>query len=1210
MLLQDSFARPIGRPIETVIKADDTDHVKQEVDEYVITQELSKKLELFFSAYKDTSPGVVANGVWISGFFGSGKSHLLKILSYVLENKTYDGQPIGQVFADKAGNNALLRADILSAVRIPSCSILFNIDQKADVVSKQQPDAILSVFYKVFDDFAGYYGAQGHVADFERALDRQGQYTVFQEAILDLTGRPWKNIRMDYGLEEDTIAEALARVRGNQRDDNMGVLDVYYRDHKLSVEDFCQRVQDFIANQPKGYRLNFFVDEIGQYIADNTKLMLNLQTIAETLATRTKGQSWVLVTAQEDINRIIGDMNVRQENDFSRIQARFATKLNLTSANVDEVIQKRLLDKKEPALTQLQHRYETDRHNIQTVFQFTESFAYKGYKDETDFVGKYPFLPYQFDLFQASIRGLSTHNAFQGKHASVGERSMLGVFQAVVLQMVHEPIGPFVTFDRLFDGISSTIRGETQASITLATRQLDNDLAKRVLRALFMVKYVKEFKASVRNIAILLTGDVSANLKAHELAIREALNLLEAQTYIQRNGDTYEFLTDEEKDIENEIKSVGLEAGETSRLLSDLLFGDVIRDTKIRYQLNKQDYDFTQRIDGVRTSGREYELAIDLLTPNFENYDNEMLIASHSMGVSTQLFCKLSPDTQLLPDVRAYLQTDKYIRQNNSSALTDITRRIISEKASQNSQRRQALLQKVNRLLADSKIWLNGSVLDLGASGEGRNRINTASQELIRMAYASLTMLGDTAYSEETVKTTLNGRVDDLFRNDNATLSEAERDVMATLNRRKKAAERTTVSDLLAYYGRKPYGWYSSATLTLVARLHKRGNLEGRLGSDLLGDAGMKDALTNNRLFEKTLLEPQEDFEPAKVKQLRELYDELFDEPAPSADAKELAIAFQKKARELKASLESHLANAAQYGFLSALKPVTEQLGKLSQKDYAFIVNQSGQFADELLDAKEDLITPVFTFWNGPQKGIYDQMRELIRGDQSNFGYIETPELDRLRIIFEDPNPLKGGLMQEAKAGMDVLRDNVKSALDTHRQAATAVVQAGMDRLRQHDDFAKLLPDQQRAVLKPLTAKLEEIGSQRYIGTMDTLARKAKEEIVTKQLNAIMHLTQVQPPKEEDRQPANAQTAPNTSTPASLTPPPRDGDANAPATPNRPMVSYERAAEPVITYVTRQSVTVNFAKDELKTDADVDAYVEAMRASLKALIQQNKRISL
>ena len=90
------FLKDVNRKIDTVIKADDQANIFQEVDEYVITREISNKLADFFEMYND--PGET-NGVWISGFFGSGKSHLLKILSYVLENKKYNGIRLESMFA-------------------------------------------------------------------------------------------------------------------------------------------------------------------------------------------------------------------------------------------------------------------------------------------------------------------------------------------------------------------------------------------------------------------------------------------------------------------------------------------------------------------------------------------------------------------------------------------------------------------------------------------------------------------------------------------------------------------------------------------------------------------------------------------------------------------------------------------------------------------------------------------------------------------------------------------------------------------------------------------------------------------------------------------------------------------------------------------------------------------------------------------------------
>ncbi len=145
----------------------------REVDEYVITREISNKLADFFEMYND--PGET-NGVWISGFFGSGKSHLLKILSYVLENKQYNGIRLGELFAEKIKDDVKLKGDLLGSLRkIHSESILFNIDQQAQITSKSDESAILKVFYKVFYDHQGFYGFQPHVAAFEESLFRGGR---------------------------------------------------------------------------------------------------------------------------------------------------------------------------------------------------------------------------------------------------------------------------------------------------------------------------------------------------------------------------------------------------------------------------------------------------------------------------------------------------------------------------------------------------------------------------------------------------------------------------------------------------------------------------------------------------------------------------------------------------------------------------------------------------------------------------------------------------------------------------------------------------------------------------------------------------------------------------------------------------------------------------------------------------------------------------
>jgi len=291
MILKEIFQKPIDRAIEGVIKADDDSSLHLEIDEYVLTNEISKRLESFLDAYNNYED---ANGVWISGFFGSGKSHLLKIVSLILENRSINGTPALDLFLPKCGNNEILRGDLKRAVAIPSQSILFNIDQKADVISKTQIDALVSVFVKVFDEHCGYYGKQGHIAQFERDLDSRNLYPQFKDKYQEISGLSWENGREQALLEGENIATAYAAITDTAKENTTGILDRYRSEYKLSIEDFANQINSYIKTQAPGFRLNFFVDEVGQYIADNTKLMTNLQTIAESLATKCRGQAWSL----------------------------------------------------------------------------------------------------------------------------------------------------------------------------------------------------------------------------------------------------------------------------------------------------------------------------------------------------------------------------------------------------------------------------------------------------------------------------------------------------------------------------------------------------------------------------------------------------------------------------------------------------------------------------------------------------------------------------------------------------------------------------------------------------------------------------------------------------------------------------------------------------------------------------------------------------
>ncbi|MDR1828030.1 MAG: BREX system P-loop protein BrxC, partial [Methylobacteriaceae bacterium] len=821
MTLQTIFEKPVDRPIEGVIKADDDASLRLEIEEYVLTNEVEKRLDEFLDAYNDYRG---ANGVWISGFFGSGKSHLLKMLALLLENREIDGARTLELFLPKCGGNALLSGDIRKAAATPSKSILFNIDQKADVISKTQVDALLAVFVKVFDEMCGYYGKQGHIARFERDLDSRGLYDRFKSAYLTVKGKSWDTGREQALLEGKNIARAYALATGEDEAQAEGILERYRSQYHVSIEDFAEEVRAYIDRQPANFRLNFFVDEVGQYIAENVKLMTNLQTIAESLATKCRGRSWIVVTAQEDMGTVIGEMDKQQGNDFSKIQDRFKTRMKLTSADVEEVIEKRLLTKTAGGARLLSEIYDKQADNFKVLFSFADGTpTYTLFRDREHFIQCYPFIPYQFTLFQSAIQNLSLHSAFEGRHSSVGERSMLGVFQRVAVELGKQDTGRLATFDLMFEGIRTTLKSNIQRAIIQAEGHLKDPFAVRLLKTLFLVKYVKEFKTTVRNLCVLMLDRFDQDLPALRKQVEDALAVLEYQTYIQRTGEFYEYLTDEEKDVEQEIKNTEVETSEVAAELEKIVFDHILKQGKIRYAVNQQDFHFSRKLDDV-LRGREHELAINVISNVISPFHEANGKDSSLSGLRMEnmrrdeLLVVMPADERLVRDLLMYKRTEKYISRNVSLTQQDTVKRILTDKGFQNRGRYGELQQRVEDLMGRADLFVTGEEVEIG-SGNAQNRVFSAFQRLITRVYTSLPMLRGVSYSEKDIAKCLEHVSQGLLGTDAAPLTEAEQEVLGVIQANNRLGVRTTVKGLLDKFSRKPYGWELYAVLCTLALL-------------------------------------------------------------------------------------------------------------------------------------------------------------------------------------------------------------------------------------------------------------------------------------------------------------------------------------------------------------------------------------------------------
>ncbi|MGS2742586.1 BREX system P-loop protein BrxC [Halomonas sp. LS-001] len=1185
MLLEQLFDKAVDRPIEGVIKADDEVSLYVELDEYVITNEVAKRLDEFLGAYLNYQG---ANGVWVSGFFGSGKSHLLKMMALLLQNKPIEGTdyPLDLFLEKPPFNEGGMQAeDLKRAVTIPSESILFNIDQKADVISKDELDALIAVFVKVFDEHCGYYGKHPYIAQFERELDVEGQFAAFKAAFADLASQDWESGRRRAKRMAPHIDKAYTQVTGTPV---TNILDKYRDDYRLSIEDFAEQINDYVESKGHDFRLNFFVDEVGQYIANNVKLMTNLQTVAESLATKCNGRSWVVVTAQEDMSAVLGE-DAQQSDDFSKIQARFKNRMKLSSQDVAEVIQMRLLAKRHEHINLLSDLYYRQESNFKTLFDFADgSASYPNFKDREHFIKSYPFIPYQFNLFQAAIQTLSRHSAFEGKHSSVGERSMLGVFQEVAKSIKDHQVGDLATFDLMFEGVRTALKGAIQSSILRAENTLTNKFALRVLKALFLVKYVKEFKPTVRNICVLMHDSFDTSITTLKDNVEEALALLENQTLIQRNGELYEYLTDEEQDIEAEIKNTDVDTQAVASELEKLVFDGVIKDRKIRWDESGQDYPFTRKLDDNQV-GREQELAINVIT-SFHDYRDAFDKHKTDTVYNDELRVVMSASERLMRDLLLFKKTEKYISLETRTAQQDSVERILADKVAQNGERYKQLKALVSTLMGQAIYFVRGQEIEM--SGEdGRSKVQKAFIELAKQTYPNLKMHRGKQYQESEIATILTQGEQGLF-GDEATLPEAQQEMFSHIQSNNRGGIRTTVKLLLEKFEYKPYGWSYAAVLCTLAHLCARGKIEVRESTNLLDDAELARALKNSNSHGNLILDPQVEFTPGQVKKLKEFYNDYFDKVARATEAKALAKETQEAFASQKAELEKLFVQAEHYPFTRVLSDIIADLTDLEAKPYQWFVTELPRDEDKWLDDYKDRVTdPLLSFMKGPNKAQLDHANRLLEEHKANLSYVQADELAAIKSALVDPNIYRGKAIQTLVVNIQSLQAKLDAAIESEKVAASAKIEDLEAKLTQYEGYKTLNAEQKAQLQHQFEAVKQRIDDQVLIAMVRDATNNFENQQYAALLEQILDWNAPEPEPVPKEKPADKPGVPAA------------GGVQVP-----PPTSYPPKPKPKAEIVGAKDLQVTFAKPLLETEADVEAYLESYRNTLLATINQGKKV--
>ena len=465
--VRDIIKRDIGVKVEGVVKVFDRSALANEVREYVVTDKIEDELKRIVDTFTQVSEtlrrGGAARdvmGMWVSGFFGSGKSHFAKVLGYLLQNDELgsDGERCIDAFVKHLsdgprGKDVRLR---LGEIKLNTQvrTIAFEIKSRQSLTNPNSVgEILLSEFYRDIG-----FGENFVVARIERRLQQRGLLDKLTETFESLHGVPWRSAdgRDDLMTVRRRLAKVLPQIDPKEYPDEQSALQALtdmFRHEKLTAEGIADELVAWVDAQKatggKTQHLVFVIDEMGTFIGDSNERIGELNSLAEMIGNKGKGKVWLIVTSQQDLEKVVDRTNF-QPALVGRLNARFELKPHLISDEINKVVSERILKKRPAEEGSLKALYAKHEGHIANLADIKASRRL-GSITERSFIDSYPFLPHQVRLAQDIFEALS------GFRISGGVRSMIAVVMEALQDLADKPVGVVVSFDQVFDAVENDL---------------------------------------------------------------------------------------------------------------------------------------------------------------------------------------------------------------------------------------------------------------------------------------------------------------------------------------------------------------------------------------------------------------------------------------------------------------------------------------------------------------------------------------------------------------------------------------------------------------------------------------------------------------------------------------------------------------------------------------------------------------------------------
>lgn len=888
------FANDIHRRIEEVIKVDQTDEeiLRDEINEYVVTDAIRCHYTNIFDAYGET-PNKPHEGiaVWVSGFFGSGKSSFAKMLGLSIANRKVAGESAADRFGQRAGEKKLQVLLKSISEKIPTHAVIFDVSTDRGIRSGNQ--TLTEIMYGLFLQSLGY-AKDLDLSELEIGLEEKGQLQRFEDEYRRLFSKEWSG-------EKGKVAFALSeasRVLHSLDSATYPMADSWVKAVKnkadISPGKLAERANELMKRRRPGQSLIFVVDEVGQFVARDVQKMLDLQAVVQNLGVKGRGKHWVVVTSQEKLGELVSGLDDKKI-ELARLMDRFPLQVHLEPSDISEVTSRRVLSKNAGAQTALGKLFDEHRGRLTEHTRLTADIKLPELTRD-GFVDLYPLLPYQIDLVIQVVSGLRTQGG-ASKHVGGANRTIIKLAQQLLINpavnLAEEKVGALVRLDQVFDLVEGNIGSEVRAKITAIAKEVDHPLAQAVAKVICLLQYVKSVHRTAENIAAGLHPGVASDSQL--AAVKEALRQLEAAHKVRHGDDGYRIPTPAEDDWERLRNGINPKSGDSQRIYAEVLTS-FWQPQPAHTLFETKTFKAGLAIHGREVVDGDMVFHLHLVDDGKEFQGLATELRARSQLERKHVFWAIALNDAIDRETVELFRSKETLARKERETKGDEAPALIAEEKLRQRRHQDELRRLLKGACLSGTVYFRGNdrspgdrAVDVGKSTaeilgqvlpevfdrfkEAAARTNDVKKGVEALFTAENLQGLPSVFSSLGLLRDEKGKT--VFRVESGPLAE----VMSRIEERANYGETASGRFLADEFAKEPFGWDFEAVRLLVLSILRSGNIEATSkGQTIESTTGVdaRDTFSNNNVFRQASFRPKKGIEFAEIVKASEAFRDTF----------------------------------------------------------------------------------------------------------------------------------------------------------------------------------------------------------------------------------------------------------------------------------------------------------------------------------------------